>query len=167
MNLPQIPEAWLEAATSLPLSQFIRESEWAFPAIESAHVIAVVLVFGTITIVDLRLIGVASMNRAVTHVTRETLKWTWMAFGLAVITGSLMAIAKLDSYVQVPSFWLKFAALFGAAINMAIFHALTFRNVHIWDIDTRVPIGAKVAGTLSILSWTIVIISVSTQRFEN
>ncbi len=40
---------WLEASR---LTEFIRESEWAFPAAESVHVIALALVIGTISIVD-------------------------------------------------------------------------------------------------------------------
>ena len=50
---------WLEASR---LAEFIRESEWAFPAAESVHVIALALVIGTISIVDLRLLGLASTN---------------------------------------------------------------------------------------------------------
>ena len=48
---------WLEASR---LTEFIRELEWAFPAAESVHVIALALVIGTISIVDLRLLGFAS-----------------------------------------------------------------------------------------------------------
>ena len=158
MTLPQVPQAWLDALTSLSLSQFIRESSWAFPAIESIHVLAIVLVVGTIAIVDLRLIGIASNNCAVTQISRDTLKWTWGAFILAVITGSLMAIAKIDSYVVVPSFWLKFAFMFAAAINMLIFELVTFRSVRQWDANCGVPRAAKIAGTLSLVLWTLVVI---------
>ena len=47
---------WLQETS---VAQYIRESEWAFPTIESLHVIALTMVFGTIAVVDLRLCGVA------------------------------------------------------------------------------------------------------------
>ena len=46
------------------LSVFIRESAWAFPTIESTHVVALALVIGTIAIIDLRLVGWADYTDA-------------------------------------------------------------------------------------------------------
>ena len=53
---------WLQAT---PVAKAISENEILFPWIESVHVLAIVLVVGTISIVDLRLFGVASLDRAV------------------------------------------------------------------------------------------------------
>ena len=68
--------SWLEATR---LAEFIRESEWAFPAVESVHVIALALVIGTISIVDLRLLGLASTNRLYSELAKQVLPWTWGA----------------------------------------------------------------------------------------
>ena len=72
--------SWLE---STALAQYITQSTIAFPAIEIVHVIAIALVFGTIAIVDLRLLGLGSNNRAVTELCRDVLPWTWGAYGIA------------------------------------------------------------------------------------
>jgi hypothetical protein len=45
---------WLEHT---PLAASIAESDWAFSAIETVHVIALALVVGTVCVVDLRLLG--------------------------------------------------------------------------------------------------------------
>ena len=66
----------LEAAS---LAAYIKESPWAFPTIESFHVIAAALVVGTIAIVDLRLLGLASTGRGFTELSRDVLPWTWGA----------------------------------------------------------------------------------------
>src|SRR5262249_53558898 len=81
--------SWLE---NTALAQFITQSTIAFPAIEVVHVIAIALVFGTIAIVDLRLLGLGSNNRAVTELCRDVLPWTWGAYAIAAITGSLLFI---------------------------------------------------------------------------
>src|SRR5690606_13324869 len=54
---PEPTNIW-EAIEYSSLGIFIAESTWAFPLIETFHVIALVTVIGTIALVDLRLIGV-------------------------------------------------------------------------------------------------------------
>ena len=54
-----------------PVATAIRENEILFPWIEAVHVLAVVLVVGTISIVDLRLLGLASLDRAVSRLMRD------------------------------------------------------------------------------------------------
>src|SRR5262249_32679174 len=90
---------FLSSVEATRLAEFIRESEWAFPAIESTHVIALALVIGTISIVDLRLLGLASTNRAYSELATQVLPWTWGAFVLAVISGTLMFISQPQAYL--------------------------------------------------------------------
>ncbi len=54
----------------------VRESTWLFPTIESVHVLALVLVVGSIMVVDLRLLNLASRQRSVRELTSEVLPWT-------------------------------------------------------------------------------------------
>ena len=46
----------------------IRESASLFPWIESVHVLSITLVVGSIAVVDLRLLGVASKGRAISRI---------------------------------------------------------------------------------------------------
>ena len=76
MDLAAILE-WLEATG---LAMRIRESLFLFPLLESTHVIGLALVFGTIAIIDLRLLGIASTERPFKRMASDILKWTWAAF---------------------------------------------------------------------------------------
>lgn len=111
--------SWLEATR---LAEFVRESEWAFPAVESVHVIALALVIGTISIVDLRLLGLASTNRVYSELARQVLPWTWGAFGLAAISGTLMFISQPWTYLDNAAFRIKFALIFLAGVNCWFFN---------------------------------------------
>ena len=62
---------WLQNTS---FAKTISENEILFPWIESVHVLAIVLVVGTISIVDLRLIGVASLDRAVKRLMGDVLR---------------------------------------------------------------------------------------------
>ena len=139
------------------LGTTIAESTWMFPTLETVHVIGLVTVLGTIAIVDLRLIGVAGRQLAVTKLSRDTLPWTWGAFVLAAITGSLLFVSKATSYVDNPYFLWKLVMMALAGINMMYFNFITSRTVEHWDLDPSVPGAAKIAGGLSLLFWLAVV----------
>ena len=142
--------SWLE---NTPLALSIAQSTIAFPAIEIVHVIAITLVFGTIAIVDLRLLGLGSNNRAVTELCRDVLPWTWAAFAIAAISGSLLFISQATQYVGNPAFRMKMLLMLAAGINMAVFEFITFRGVSRWDRDVPVAPAGKVAGVVSLACW--------------
>jgi hypothetical protein len=146
--------AWLEETAG---AVFIRESDWAFPALESAHVIALALVVGTIAIVDLRLLGLASTRRPVTELCREVLPWTWLAFVVAVIAGMGMFVTQPLNYYGNTAFRFKLLFLVFAAINMAVFQMLTYPGVARWDRDAQLPLRAKLAGGISLMCWLLIV----------
>jgi hypothetical protein len=140
------------------IAEWMRSSLKAMPIVEATHVLAVALVFGTIFIVDLRLLGFPHMRRAFTRISDELLHYTWAAFGLAVVTGALMFAPNAITYYNNTAFRLKMLALFAAGINMAVFQFITIRGVKEWDKDTPAPFAARLAGLLSIVLWITVIL---------
>jgi hypothetical protein len=144
---------FLEWLQETPLSQYIRQSEWAFPTIESLHVIALTIVFGTIAVVDLRLCGLASTNRRFSEMADELLPWTWGAFVLAAIFGGLLFISHALIYFNNTAFRLKFIFMFFAAVNMLIFELVTRRSIAQWDLGNKIPAAARLAGALSLMFW--------------
>ncbi len=145
---------WLEATR---LAEFIRESEWAFPAAESVHVIALALVIGTISIVDLRLLGLASTNRIYSELSKQVLPWTWGAFGLAAISGTLMFISQSRTYLDNTAFRIKFALMFLAGVNMLVFQLITSGEASTWDRNAAAPLAGKIAATLSLVFWIAIV----------
>ena len=147
-----IPEflAWLEATSS---AASIRESLYLFPLIESAHVIGLTMVFGTIAIVDLRLLGVASTRRPFSLLASDLLRWTWAAFALTVATGLLMFITNAGVYYHNVYFRSKMVLLACAGINVAIFERTALRSVHRWDRDPAAPLAVRTLAAVSLVIW--------------
>lgn len=135
-----------------PLSLSIAESTWLFPAIEVIHIFAISLVFGTIAIIDLRLLGLASTNRRYTEMARELLPWTWGAWFVAASFGTLLLASRPVAYFENIDFRLKFLCMGLAAVNMLVFQFVTARDVAEWD-KGRVPLAGRVAGGLSLVLW--------------
>lgn len=147
---------WQQFETS-GIGAMIAGSEWGFPLIEVAHVIALVTVFGTIAFMDLRMIGVVSRNSAITAISRETLPFTWGAFIIAAITGLLMFVSKASSYMVNPWFLAKMCLIAIAGLNMMLFHFLTWKSIKDWDTAVVIPTAVKVAGFMSITFWLIIL----------
>ena len=109
---------WLQG-TGLAAS--IRDSLFVFPLLESAHVIGLALVVGTIAVIDLRLLGIASTERSFQRMASDILKWTWGAFALTAVTGSLMFTTNAVVYFHNVSFRAKMALLVLAGLNTLVF----------------------------------------------
>jgi len=135
-----------------PLSLSIAESTWLFPTLEVIHVFAISMVFGTIAIIDLRLLGLASINRRYTEMARELLPWTWGAWGVAAMFGTLLIASRPVAYFDNNDFRLKFLCMGLAGINMLVFQFVTSRDVAQWDKGGS-PLAGRVAGGLSLVLW--------------
>src|ERR1700726_1763176 len=108
---------WLEA-TSPAIA--ISESSWLFPGIESIHVLAITLVVGSITMVDLRLLGIHLRDRPADELIAEGLPWTWASFALAVCSGALLFASNATHYWGTVPFRAKMLLLVLAGLNMAV-----------------------------------------------
>jgi uncharacterized membrane protein len=150
------PKLW-EAIQNSPLGIYIAESAWAFPTFETIHVFAVVTVFGTIAVMDLRMIGLASQGRPLTAVSRDTLTLTWTAFVVAAITGTLLFTSKATYYMVNPWFIGKMVLMALAGLNMILFHLIPWKSVKSFDSTPAIPGGVRRAGIVSLLLWIGVI----------
>src|SRR5712691_1433269 len=146
---------WLQTTT---LAKAIGENEVLFPWIESIHVLAIVLVVGTISIVDLRLLGLASLDRAVSRLMRDVLPVTWSAFVVAAISGALLFSSNATVYAHNFFFQGKLVLLAAAGVNMAVFHVTGVRDISRWGATRTTPLAAKAAGAVSLLIWVCVIV---------
>jgi hypothetical protein len=137
----------------------IRDSLFTFPVLESIHVVGLALVFGTIAILDLRLLGVASTERPVSRLMSDLLTWTWAAFVLTAATGALMFSTNAVVYFHNSFFRAKMLLLVLAALNMLVFELTARKTIARWDESGVTPRAAKVAATLSLLIWVGVIVA--------
>ena len=147
---------WIEAT---PLAVKITESEWMFPTIETVHVLALTLVVGSIAMLDLRLLGLSTRTMGAMQLSDEVLPWTWTAFIVAAITGSLMFVSAATKYYGNLPFRIKMVLLVLAGINMALFHRGAWRRVNEWNEAVRTPNAVRVAASLSLIFWIGVVVA--------
>jgi hypothetical protein len=129
---------WLERLETSGFATAISESTWAFPAIETVHVLAITLVVGSITMVDLRLLGLSMRRRPLPELLAEVRPWTWTSFTIAVASGALLFASAATHYWGTAAFRAKMLLLGLAGANMLVFHL---------GVQGRAPAAASCADT--------------------
>lgn len=138
------------------VGRWMREALWAYPAVETVHIIGLALLFGTIVVVDLRLLGLGRSVSA-SAVTRHVLPWTLAGFCIAAMTGALMFTSHAVEFLTQPVFLLKMSLIALGGVNAALLRAGALRSAGRWDLTVLPPPRVRVAAGLSLLLWTCVI----------
>jgi len=142
------------------IARAMSESSWLFPAVETTHLVAMVLLVGSITIFDLRLLGLLLRKEPVSELAERLLPSTWGAFAVMAITGALLfASEPVIKYCPNPAFQIKLVLILLAGLNMSVFHFTIYRNVSKWDNKANTPFWAKMVGTFSVVLWGGVVVA--------
>lgn len=148
-------EPILRTILGLPVSKFISGSIWAYPALETLHIIGLGLLFGPIIIYDLRLLGLASTAPR-PMLASTLLPWVWTGFCLNAISGILLFASDALEFGNNPAFQAKMGLLLLAGLNALIFQ-LRFANSP--SADSPVTSSLKFQAALSVLIWLSVIVA--------
>jgi hypothetical protein len=154
------PGGALGALEASGLGQAMRQWLWLYPSVETVHIVGIGLLFGSIAVLDLRLLGF-SRHIAVRTLARHVLPWTLASFALIVPSGLLMFTAHATDFIGSPVFILKVCLILAAFLNAGLFHAITFRTADVWDSEEMRKLGpppsARAAGAISLALWISVI----------
>jgi len=130
----------------------VQGSRWLGPAALATHLTGVTVLLGSITVVDLRLLGLWR-RVSVRRLTARLLPWTAASFLLIVPAGLLMFLVHADTLINSGLFALKMGFILAAGVNAAVFHTGAYRSAAAWDVDRMPPPPARLAGGLSLALW--------------
>ncbi|MBL8385204.1 MAG: hypothetical protein JNM90_19120 [Burkholderiales bacterium] len=145
-----------QALAALPPAAWMREVSWAYPAVETLHIIAIAALVGTVLLVDLRVLGVSRLLPA-TALMRHALPLTWIAFAAAAATGVLLFLAHAADLIGNRVFVVKMCLIGAAGANAAAFHGGAWGRAHLWEVGRAAPAPARLFAGLSIALWVAVI----------
>ena len=97
---------------------------WTYALVNTAHILAVSTLFGSVLVLDLRLLGLwrrvrlADLASVVTPVAVT-------GFAIAITTGSALLATKATAYVDNPFLLIKFPAIALGVINVAVLNVTT------------------------------------------
>jgi uncharacterized membrane protein SirB2 len=134
------------------------ESQYVWLIIESVHVLSLALSVGLLFIADLRLIGKFRAREPVSDVLDQLRPWMLAGFAVMFASGALLFWSEAATVYASPWFRMKVLFLLLAGINALVFETKLGRQVALWNTLAQPPVGAKIAGWISILCWTAVIV---------
>lgn len=137
------------------MSVAIRSAPWPFPALEILHIAGLLLVFGTVLIVDLRLLGILLRREPGWQISGDLTRWAWPGFAIQVLTGPLLFVANSRKFYDSPFFRAKLVLL----VLAILFHFLVVRRVSASVDAGASPPAARLAGAVSLGLWAAVIVS--------
>ena len=140
---------WLEQT---PVGASVRQSLWLFPAIETVHLLGMSALLASISVLDLRLMGVFRRGESVSLLARRVLPWAWAAFSVQVITGGLLFSSEAVHMYRNPAFRVKMLLILLAGVHALIFQLISRRRSEAWMSDPPPP-WARMAGLVSMLLW--------------
>jgi hypothetical protein len=148
------PRAWFGFFNAIEhgtLGTAVRDSIWAFAAIEAVHLLALAVIGGAVLVVDLRLMGWGLKRQPVSQVARDAQPWLIGSLLTMLATGFvLMASLAASKYYVNFAFQLKMVFLL-----LAIVFTFTVRRNLVFRDDSRInPIVAKIVAIVSVLLWS-------------
>ncbi len=119
-----------------------------YAAVSALHVVGLALLFGPITLVDLRIAGLLrSLDVAAVNLLRATAR---IGTAVAVVTGVMLAGARPDEYLANPTFLAKLVVV-GLGLANALAFEIAARRVGLADLLDR-PL-ARVSALASLALW--------------
>lgn len=115
------------ALEGLWLAQAMKYSTWLYPTVETMHIWGIGMLFGSVVIMDLRVLGFGS-KLSMSDLSRLGILVAFVGFGLAVLTGSLLFITQASELIGSRLFILKMCLIFLLLANAMILRMRTVTN---------------------------------------
>ena len=143
---------WLGAT---PLSVAIQSRLWLTPLLQSIHILMIGIVFVSILIVALRVMGRIRADEPLAEVWHRFAPWFWSSLGVMAGTGLVLAIGEPVRQASALSFWLKMSLL-AIGVASALYFGRTVTAAAGREEAPPTP-GARIAAVATILLWLTII----------
>ena len=132
----------------------MRSSPWLFPIIATIHLMGLVLIGGSVLVVDLRLLGFGLRRQPVAQLAQDAERWLFRGLLVSLPTGALLFMCFATKYYYLVFFWVKM-------VSLLLVLAFTFsihRRVATADQTQMSPVWSKLVAVVSLSLWTTVAI---------
>lgn len=150
--------AWLEAT---PLSITIQTKGWVIPLVQSIHILMIGIVFVSILMIALRVLGKVRMDQAFAEVWNRFSPWMWTALVVMVLTGIVLVIGEPLRQFASLSFWLKMTLLAIGVVSAVVFgralrSAATVPGLPVGD-EPQFSTGTRAVAIVTVVLWLAII----------
>ena len=133
----------------------VRQSPFAYMAANVAHILSLMVFFGAVAIMDLRLAGFFKATAPAT-ILRGARRVAIVGFFGLIASGAMLFAAEASHIILNPMFRIKLILILLGFINIAVFEFVLARKIS--DVPPLAPLpgSARFAGMASIAIWLAV-----------
>jgi hypothetical protein len=135
------------------LSQFMRSAKWPYPTVEIFHIAGLILVFGSMLVLNLRIFGRILRQEPVPQVAGGLAPVTWIGLTAQVISGPVLFMTSAMRFSESTPFRLKLLLLLVALT----YHFGVHRRFTL-DPETPAPM-LRTSAAVSMLLWISVVLA--------
>jgi hypothetical protein len=129
----------------------LMNTRWGWPIVECVHFVGICLLFGTIGLFDLRMMGaVKGLPLRALH---RLVPYGVAGYLLCLLSGLLFVLAAPFEYVENPAWDIKMGFMSVAGLNMVVFYRTTAQEVYALGADAQAPATARIIAIVSLASW--------------
>jgi hypothetical protein len=113
---------WFEWCGHTWLGSAVRDTVWAFPLIETFHLLALAILLGTVLIVNLRVFGLGRRYLPAAQMARQLEPWMLVSLGVLIASGIPMAFSEPDKCFESWSFPIKMLLIMLGIASQFLMH---------------------------------------------
>jgi uncharacterized membrane protein SirB2 len=145
---------WLQATR---LSLALRLAEWSIPVLQSIHILMIGIVFVSVLVVALRVLGRLRTDQPLADVVARFTPWLWGGLVIMLLTGALLAIAEPIRQVMTLSFWLKMALIVVGIAGAAVFQRSVRGTARVASGREQTPLAGPSGAQKALAGGTVVL----------
>ena len=143
--------AWLQGSA---LGHAMRDTGvWTYGAVNLIHILGVASLFGSILLLDLRLLG-AWRHVALAAISQPATRIAAIGFIVAATSGLGLLATKATEYIGNPFLYIKFPAIALGLVNVAVLRSLpAWKNHRARELTPREQTQLARVGGISLACW--------------
>ena len=148
-------------------AELMTASKWWWAFMMDLHFVGLVLLIGTVGILDLRMLGFA--KQIPISPLHRLVPWAMAGFGINLVTGVLAFTGMSEYYTYDWAFWLKMLGIMLLGLNVAAFYLTgAFESVErLGPGDDAPPLAKFIAATSLFLWFTVITLGRYIQSFSD
>lgn len=140
-----------------PLSLAMATSPWVVPTMQSIHIVSIAVIFISVLITALRVIGVSWGGVSVRTTATRFAPWAWTALAVLAVSGIVLILAEPVRELMAISFWVKMALLVVAIVISVRFLRAVRSNEAFAAVDAPVDPTMRRNAIITIAIWVAII----------
>jgi uncharacterized membrane protein len=133
----------------------LAKSSWVVPAMQTTHIVAIAILFSSVLMVGLRVMGWAGRDQTLKATVERFGPWFWGSLAILTITGAMLIVAEPPRQLLAVSFWLKMSMLAIAIAIAVLFLRSIDRNAAYWEGTAQLRTRVFGIGVFSV--WCLVV----------